>query len=145
MIVCLDTSCLVKLYVEEADSALVREKINQADAVFSSVVAYPEMRGAFRRRRTEGSLSGASTLRALRQFDKDWAAMSRISVTDAIAEDAGDLAAAHALRGMDAIHLATALMVRREAGALISGVRFLTSDARLAEAARKEKFLLLKD
>ena len=145
MILCLDTSCLVKLYVEEEESLAVREHVERADAVFSSVVAYPEMRGAFRRRRTEGSLSGASTLRVLRQFDKDWAAMSRITVTDAIAEEAGDLAEVHALRGMDAIHLATAMMVRRETGASVRGVQFLTSDSRLSEAARKEKFLLLGD
>ena len=145
MILCMDTSCLVKLYVEEDDSLAVRDQIERADAVFSSELAYPEMRGAFRRRRTEGSLSGASSLKALRRFDKDWAAMGRITVTDAIAEEAGDLAELYALRGMDAIHLATALMVRREAGSSVDRVRFLTSDERLADAARKEKFLLLRD
>jgi predicted nucleic acid-binding protein len=49
---------------------------------------------------------------------------------------AGDLAEKHALRGLDAIHLASALLLDEE---LSSAVLFASSDQRLQEASRREK------
>ena len=55
-------------------------------------------------------------------------------------EEAGDLAGIHGLRGLDAIHLATAIFVRKSAGPSPSPLRFLSSDQKLNSAAKKEKF-----
>ena len=49
MILYLDTSALVKLYVREHGSAAVRALVERADVVATSVVAYAEARAAFAR------------------------------------------------------------------------------------------------
>ena len=46
MILYLDTSSLVRLYVDESGSADVRRLVEQAEIVAASVVAYPEARAA---------------------------------------------------------------------------------------------------
>jgi len=55
----LDTSSLVKLYIAEPGSELVRELVNQAVVVTTSVIAYTETRAALARRRREGALTPA--------------------------------------------------------------------------------------
>jgi len=50
----LDTSALVKLYVAEEGSALVRETVQRVETVAASGIAYVEARAAFSRRRGRG-------------------------------------------------------------------------------------------
>jgi len=52
----LDTSALVKLYIAEEGSLLVRTALADARFVATSVVAYVEARAAFARRRRERAL-----------------------------------------------------------------------------------------
>lgn len=47
MILYLDTSSLIKLYVEEDGSSEIESLVEQATLVCTSVVAYPEARSAF--------------------------------------------------------------------------------------------------
>ncbi len=49
MILYLDTSALVKLYVRETGSVRVRNWLNKATAAATSVVAYAEARATFAR------------------------------------------------------------------------------------------------
>ncbi len=62
-------------------------------------------------------------------FDRLWAEMDGLELTESLARRAAELAAAHALRGYDAIHLASAEAI------LDDGDVMVVSDARLAEAA----------
>ena len=55
--------------------------------------------------------------------------MNGLELTESLARRAGELAAAHALRGYDAIHLASAEAI------LDDGDVMVVSDVRLAEAA----------
>ena len=55
---------------------------------------------------------------------------------------AGELAIAHGLRGFDAVHLAAALELRRQAEGII--VAFTAFDERLAQAARAEGLQVLE-
>lgn len=50
MVIYLDTSALLKLYVEEEGRWLVREAVSTAEAAATSVVAYAEARAGFARR-----------------------------------------------------------------------------------------------
>jgi hypothetical protein len=58
--------------------------------------------------------------------------MRVIALTETLARTAGDLAARYFLRGLDAIHLASAVTLRDE---LDESVSFSASDGRLNEAA----------
>ena len=55
MTVYLDTSSLVKLFLEESGSDQVRALVADATAIATSVVAYAETRAALARRRRNGS------------------------------------------------------------------------------------------
>ena len=135
MIAYLDTSSLVKLYVEEEGSALIRALVERAEVVATSVVAYPEARAALARQRREGGLTSAGYDRAKNDFERDWPRYLTIEVSEAVYRSAGDLAEKHHLRGFDSLHLASYLSLYRDGARQI---RFSAFDEALNRAARKE-------
>ena len=137
----LDTSALVKLYVEEEGTALVKKAVEDADIVATSLVAYVEARAAFARRRREGILLVADHSRVLRNFENEWRRFVVIDVTVPLVRNAATFAELFALRGFDAIHLAAAEFFRVEIGESVS---FGCWDARLEAAARRQGLQLLR-
>ena len=131
----LDTSALVKLYVREVGSASVARHVQRAERVLTSRVAYPEARAAFARRHREHAFSERSLRRIVSRLDRDWTAYVAVELHESVASRAGVLAESRALRGFDAIHLASALEIATLLG---EPVRFLAYDARLALAASAE-------
>jgi uncharacterized protein len=131
----LDTSSLLKLYVEESGSERVWEQMELATVVATSVLAYPETRAALAQRRRERVLSAAGFSAAKRTFEAEWTKYVAVEVTDALCKDAGQLAERYALRGYDSIHLASFLEVARRAGVTDAG--FSSFDDRLNTAARR--------
>lgn len=135
MIIYLDTSALVKLYVRERGSVIVRRALHEADLVATSRVAYPESRAAFARRQREGALSPRALRRAVTRLDGDLPSYVVVELTPPVAARAGRLAEARALRGFDAVHLASAVEL---AAMLGETPQFLAFDRRLADAAEAE-------
>lgn len=119
MIVYLDTSSLVKLYVEEDESQKVDDLVRSSEVAATSIVAYAEARAAFSRRYREKAFTKAAHNRIKTFFDKDWGNYLILNITGELIRLAGDLAEKHALRGFDAIHLASALTLRQELSTLI--------------------------
>ena len=136
MILYLDTSSMVKLYVEEEGSQAVRSQVSEATAVATSTIAYVEARAAFARKHREGGLSDEEYDRILAGLRHEWAAYLAIGVSEAIITLAGDLTERHDLRGFDAIHLASALALRDK---LQSAIVFSCTDERLKVAAEAQK------
>jgi uncharacterized protein len=140
LILYLDTSALVKRYVVEHGSDLVDSAVGAASIVVTSRVAYPEACAAFARRTREGALTRAQHRRVLAQFDGDLEALAWVELDAVLAAHAGRLAERHGLRGFDAIHLGSALML----GGRLSDdhhVSFLAFDDRLVRAAAAEGLL----
>jgi len=135
LILYLDTSSLVKLYVEEGGSRPVRDLVERAELVSTSVVAYAEARAALARQRREGGLTAAGFGQAKSDFELDWPRYLSLEVSEAVYRDAGDLSDKHHLRGFDSIHLASYLSLCEEGA---RQVRFSSYDETLNRAARKE-------
>jgi predicted nucleic acid-binding protein len=131
----LDTSALVKLYVEEDGSSIVRKSVDEADAVATSIIAFVEARAAFSRRRRERTISPAAHARLVRGFESDWSRYLVLEATEPLIRRAGRLTEIHSLRAYDAIHLASARILREK---LAEPVSFASWDTRLVSAARKE-------
>ena len=131
----LDTSSLVKLYVTEAGSEVVRQLVGDANVVATSVVAYAETRAALARLRREGVLTASKLTSAKREFDEQWPTYLSLEMTDSLCRAAGDLAEKHSLRGFVSIHLASFAEVSRRAGT--DDTRFSSFDDRLNQAAQK--------
>jgi predicted nucleic acid-binding protein len=110
-IVYFDSSAFVKLVVEEAGSDLAAALWDGCDAAVSSRLAYPEVRSALAAAGRAHRLAPAEQLHAESLWEGFWAATRPVEFTEDIAAHAGDLAARHALRGADAVHLASLLAV----------------------------------
>ena len=135
MIVYLDTSSLVKLYVEEDESSKVDALVKSSEITATSLVAYAEARAAFARRFREKAFTTDEYNHLKEFFDKDWSRYLILSVTGDMIRLAGDLAEKHALRGFDSIHLASALTLRQE---LSSPIAFSCFDDNLQKASERE-------
>ncbi len=135
MIIYLDTSSLVKLYVEEDESSKVDALVKSSEVTATSLVAYAEARAAFARRFCEKAFTNNEYNRLKEFFDKDWSRYLILSVTEDMIRLAGDLAEKHALRGFDSIHLASALTLRQE---LSSPILFSCFDDNLQKASERE-------
>ena len=135
MILYVDTSALVKLYVEETDRGLVVATVDRATTVATARVTYAEARAAFARARRERILTPVDLRKAVRLLDEEWGTYTIVDVSDPLVRHAGLLAERHALRGYDAVQLAAALQVKPNG----SDVEFASFDARLNRAARRER------
>jgi len=131
----LDTSALVKLYVEEEGSVVVRKAVDEAETIAISIVGYVEARAAFARRHREKGISLLDHRRIIRNLDSDWERYLIIQTTDALIRRAGKLAEAHNLRAYDAIHLASSVILRQR---LADTLAFASWDSQLQPAARLE-------
>lgn len=110
-IIYFDSSALVKLVVDEDGSDVAAMLWDGSDAAVSSRLAYPEVHGALAAAARNHQMSKAGYGSAQRAWNTFWAAMRPVELTVSIEQEAGRLAGAHALRGADAIHLASALAV----------------------------------
>ena len=135
MILYLDTSALLKLYVEEPGTPDVVTLVEEAEEVATARVAYAEARAALARHRREGALLAADLRRVVRELDREWGTYNVVDLTDPLVRAAGALAERHALRGYDAVHLAAALDLTAAGGT----VEFAAFDERLNRAARRER------
>ncbi len=141
MILYLDTSSLVKLYAEEVHSANIRHVVKNAEVVATSRIAYAEARAAFARKFREDGMTVKEYRNIVQDIDQDWDNYFIVDVFDPLVKLAGQLAEKHALRGLDAIHLASSVVLRRHSERTVT---FSCYDDRLAIAARKEGLKIAK-
>lgn len=136
MVVYLDTSSLVKLYVEEEDSHKVAELVRSSKVTATSLVAYAEARAAFSRRFRENAFTANGYKALILGFNEDWHKYMIVRVTKELVVKAGDIAETHGLRAFDAIHLSSAIILRQQ---LSSPVIFSCADLKLREASQRER------
>jgi predicted nucleic acid-binding protein len=106
-----DSSALVKLVVEEEGSELAAELWDGCDAALASRLAYPEVRAALAAAGRNHDLADEDLETAEQAWERYWTAVRPVELTAAVERHAGQLARSHALRGADAVHLASALAV----------------------------------
>jgi uncharacterized protein len=106
-----DASASVKLVAEENGSELAAELWDGCDAAIASRLAYPEVRAALAAAGRNHDFDSAQLLDAEEAWEQYWAATRPVELTPAVEKHAGDLAMIYALRGADAVHLASALAV----------------------------------
>ena len=110
-IVYFDSSAFVKLLTSEPGSELAAALWDGCDAAISSRLAYPEVRAALAAAGRNHDLTESELDTAEREWDEFWAATRPVELSSAVEQHAGELARTHALRGADAVHLASALAV----------------------------------
>lgn len=138
MILYLDTSSLVKLYLDEQHSPLVHEGVADAELVATCRIAYPEAVSAFTRSRNAGELTGRQYETLINRFTADWPAFVSLDFDEL---EAGRLVRQHGMGGFDAVHLAAALLLRQTDQAL--EIAFSSFDDRQCAAAQAEGLAVL--
>lgn len=141
----LDTSALVKTYVNESGSAWIRDLIDSdSPIVIVSHLLVVEMISAFTRRVREGTVTPDDYARMVERFDSDLQTNCQIvQIDDSIVTSARALLERHHLRAYDAVHLASALaihsvLIQTEQPKLV----FLCADDHLLNAAQAEGLMV---
>ena len=118
----LDASALVKLATSEAETDALRAELDTWEVRVTSRLATVEVARALRRRGAASAELGDTVAHA-------FSGLAIVELDAAIVEPAGRIDPP-TLRSLDAIHLASALALGSELGAVV------TYDTRLADAAR---------
>lgn len=132
MILYLDTSALVKLYVDEEGAPQIRQGVRDAEVAATCEIAYVELRAALARRHRDGSLRPTEYRRAVRDLHADWPRFFLVTVGSTLVRDAGEISERYRLRAYDAVHLASSLAVQTQTK---EAVTFACWDQTLMEAA----------
>ena len=136
----LDTSALVKLFIEEDESPQVRalaEGRKGAEVLLVSRLGYTEASVTLARMVHLGRITASELPHHLGALEDYWdQSIQEVPLTDEILEDARQLAQRFPLRTYDAIHLASAREARKMLRGIFDGeVRFLAFDGALLKAA----------
>lgn len=135
-----DASAMVKLVVEEAGSDLAAQLWDGCDAAVAGRLAYPEVRAALAAAGRNHDLDPQGQADAEDAWEEYWSATRPVELTRSVEQHAGQLAARDALRGADAVHLASALALgdpglilaawdrRLRAGAQAAGLAIAPAD-----------------
>ena len=134
MIVYLDASALVKRYVAERGSRETAELCARADVVATSLVSRAEVAAALAKAVRVGIVEPDNGRKARRAFVNEWPDFAKVPVTEALVARAETLAWDAALRGYDAVQLASALTWQESVGAEIT---LATFDRQLWEAGKQ--------
>lgn len=128
-----DSSALVKLLLGEDGWEVSRAVWTAVDTPATSRVAYPEVRAALAAAHRGRRLTARQYTAVRADWERRWSQLRVIEAEPRVASRAGDLAEECALRGFDAVHLASALLLG-DAGDPDAPI-MVAWDARLREAA----------
>ena len=133
MILFCDTSALVKLYINEEHSPLMREAAGKSSTMAVCRIAWAEAMAALARRVREHPGDAAAVDAVRRRLGIDWPRYAIMEVTQELVELAGDYADTFALRGYYSVQLAAARLLQQAAE---DDLHFACFDVRLQKSAR---------
>ncbi|MCE9623343.1 MAG: type II toxin-antitoxin system VapC family toxin [Actinomycetia bacterium] len=127
-----DSSALLKRYIDEPDSAAAEQLLLSDPVLVTSWITVVEVR------RNLARLVEPSEIAAVRtHFLRDLDQFALVAVDEVVCQAAAEIGEHLGVRTLDALHLACAQRL------LIPGLSFITFDLRLAQAARAIGFTVL--
>ncbi|NOR06004.1 MAG: PIN domain-containing protein [Deltaproteobacteria bacterium] len=129
----------MKWFFDERFTGLARDIKNRAKIVVTSLIAFPEVSSAINRACREGRCAKSEMELVRNEFLRIWPKFQWIRVNEELMHQAGELIFEHSLRGFDAVHLASALLLKQEGGAI--DLFFSCFDHNLNRAAQEEGLL----
>ncbi len=129
----MDTSVLLKRYLEESGTAQARQLLRRYRVV-SSAITPVEATSALWRRRALRDVEEADLHAILKRMAEDRSHWEFIDLTTDILDGAEQVIQRAGVRTLDAVHLASALTIQAANGRRRQA-QFMTSDARQRDAA----------
>ncbi len=133
MILFCDTSALMKLLIDEAQSDQIRQISSTVDAIGVCRISWAETMAALARLQREDPVYDEDLEQARQQLIQFWESFTIVEVSQPLVETAGRFADAFALRGYDSVQLAAAHELHANAE---ETVLFACYDRRLNQAAQ---------
>ena len=145
-----DSSALIKRYITEMGTDEINAEIDKTASalrpVLTSVLSFAEIHAALARKLNDKTLPATEYHWAATKFNSDWKTyLTKVELSQAVLTLVPGLVKRHALKGSDAVHLASAVWLRQsvqlgKSQKVHSGTFvFATSDKQLARAAEKEQ------
>ena len=135
-----DTSALMKLLVDEAQSEQLRQISTTVDAIGVCRITWAEAMAALARLQREDPVSDEDLEQARQHLIQSWTTFSIVEVSQPLVETAGRFADAFALRGYDSLQLAAAHQLHEQFALPLT---FACFDRRLNQAAKLLKLQVL--
>jgi predicted nucleic acid-binding protein len=110
----LDTSAILKRYLNEAQAEETRQFHEGADEVATSVITRVETASALARLAFLHSITDAEEKEIWREFEEDWISITRLQIVPKSLDKAVEVARQYHLRGYDAMHLGCAVSWKEE-------------------------------
>lgn len=136
----LDSSALVKRYIEETGSEKVRILMEKTSIIAVSRLAYAETLSAIHRRRKSFAASDEEFAALIREFRNDWEHFHVLEMNSEALQSLDEVIEKYALRGADSIHLSTALWFKH---VVKTAITFVASDNELLQAAKNARLKTL--
>lgn len=152
MILYLGTSSLIKLYLSEPHSELIRYWANVAEMLATCKIAFTEIMSAVDQRFKNGDLPKKDYDIFLKQFSEDWDHFVKLDFDDI---EAASLVKKYGLTRFGAVHLSSANLIKKEHQKLLPSLKksygdqgelslfFASSDEILRKAAAAEGLTVL--
>lgn len=129
----LDTSALIKRYIQEPGSEALLAAWSTFTVYGSAVIIHVEVSAALSKARRLGALDHQGAQLAWQAFLRDWEKLSLVNISLSVVNRASSLAWEHGFRGYDAVHLAAALTWQ---DGMRDTVQLCTFDHQLSRAAK---------
>lgn len=136
----LESSALVKTYIEEDGSDRVNALLEQEPRAAASRLAYPEILAAITRSHKAGDLETPVFERIRNAFRADWEGFVVVELRREVFRFVDAVIDRHALKGADSVHLSTALWLKES---MKDEVVVVASDLELLKAAKAERLKTL--
>ena len=141
----LDSSVLVKRYVQEEGSEAVTSRFDRGETIYTSVLSFAEVHAAIGRKYRNGDLNASEKRKLVDEFHADWMfSLNILELTTTTMLALPALCEQYSLKASDAVHLSAAVWLKdavrlRAKGFEVGGkvVEFGVSDRQLGKAALK--------
>jgi predicted nucleic acid-binding protein len=135
LIAYIDSSALLKLYVDEPETAVASEIIHRHRVWTTGRHTLVEVRRSLARLLQDDEL-----ITARRAFSEDWQDIAVVELGEPTCDRAADLAERTGVRALDALHLGAAAIAGTG-----NGLPIVTFDRRLSDAARSLGWTVLPE
>lgn len=132
----LDASAWVKRYYQEIGTTWVQDLFARNQVMACASLGMIEVMATLARKRKAREIVSPMFEEKTRELEEDWKRFIHVQLTVEAVEIARALARELALRGADAVHLASALLLQRRLAAADDRLIFVASDRELREAAQ---------
>ncbi len=141
----LDSSAWVKKYFQEVGTSWIVKFFDNDEEreIASSTLGIIEVLATITRKHKTEKFDPTSLKEKLEEAESDWENFSQIQLTTEIVDESKRAAQQLALRGADAVHFASAFLLRQDPIHEDDQVVFIVSDKELKAAARAADFTVI--